>query len=185
MENASPVSDVANRYAAALFELTEEAESTDQMLADLSLLEALFAESDDLVRVVRAPVFALEERVAALAAVCEKAGMTALALNFVKLAAQNNRAFALPDMIRGYRALVAAKRGEEVVYVTTAETMSAAHVKSLTAALKSTLGKEVTLAASVDPALLGGLIVQVGSRMIDTSLKTKLNSLRIAMKEVG
>lgn len=185
MKSAAPVSDVAYRYAAALFDLSEEAKSTDQVLTDLGVLDALFAESDDLVQVVRTPVFTLSDKVAALEAVCTKAGMTGLALNFVKLVAKNNRAFALPDMIRGFRALVAEKRGEETVYVTTAEAMSAAHVKALKAALKSTLGKDVTLAASVDPALLGGLIVQVGSRMIDTSLKTKLNSLRIAMKEVG
>ena len=184
-DTSTPVSDVANRYATALFELAQEAGSIDAVVSDLDTLQGLFNESEDLVRVVRNPVFALDDRVKALEAVASKAGIGGLALNFIKLAAKNNRAFALPDMIRGYKALVAAHRGEMTAFVTSAEALSDAQQDALKAALKEKVGKDVALDSKVDPSLLGGLVVQVGSRMIDTSLRTKLNSLRIAMKEVG
>lgn len=179
------VSGVAGRYATALFELAIEAGAIDQVAGELDQVDKLIAESADLTRLVRSPVFSADEQVRAMGAILTKAGIGGIAENFVKLVARNRRLFALPGMIKGFRQLVAKHRGEVSAEVTSAHDLSAAEVKSLSAALKSSLGKDVQLARTVDPALLGGLVVRVGSRMIDTSLRTKLNSLKIAMKEVG
>ncbi|ADZ72635.1 H+-transporting two-sector ATPase, delta (OSCP) subunit [Polymorphum gilvum SL003B-26A1] len=155
------------------------------MERDLGTFERMLGDSADLVRLVRSPVFSAEEQLAALDALLAKAGISGLAANFVKLAARNRRLFALPDMIRAFRALLAEKRGEATAEVVSAVALSDAHVAALKDALAASTGKTVNISARVDPALIGGLVVKVGSRMIDTSLRTKLNSLKFAMKEVG
>ncbi|MEJ8569840.1 F0F1 ATP synthase subunit delta [Microbaculum marinum] len=179
------VSGVAGRYATALFELAEDAGAIDRIAGELDQLDGMIAESEDLTRLLRSPVFSAEEQERAMGAILEKAGITGVTENFVRLVAKNRRLFALPGMIEGYRVLVARHRGEVSAHVTSAHELSDEEVKDLTAALTSSLGKEVQLDRKVDASLLGGLIVRVGSRMIDTSLRTKLNSLKIAMKEVG
>jgi len=179
------VSGVAGRYATALFELAEEAGAIDQVSSELTAIGALIDESDDLTRLVRSPVFSSEEQERAMGAILEKAGITGITENFVKLVAQNRRLFALPGMIAGFARLVARHRGEVAAEVISAHELGDAEVDALSAALKESLGKDVQLDRKVDPSLLGGLVVRVGSRMIDTSLRTKLNSLKIAMKEVG
>lgn len=184
-EQQSIVSGVAQRYASALFELALESGNVDAVDADLSRFTALLAESEDLTRLVKSPVFAAEDQARAISAVLGRAGISGLVGNFVKVAANNRRLFAVPGMIVAFRAMLARHRGEVTAEVTSAEPLSDAQVASLKGALKAQLGKDVTLAASVDPALLGGLVVKVGSRMVDTSLRSKLNSLKIAMKEVG
>jgi F-type H+-transporting ATPase subunit delta len=173
------------RYANALFELGSEARATDEVAGLLDDFMAMMDSSDDLRRLVRSPVFSAEEQTNAIMAVLARAGIGGLAANFIGLVAKNRRLFALPDMIRGFRALVAEARGEVTAEVTSAETLSAAQKKALAAELKKALGKDANISETVDPSLLGGLIVKVGSRMVDSSLKSKLNSLRIAMKEVG
>lgn len=180
-----PVSGAAQRYASALFELAREAGSIDAVERDLDSFAALVAESPDLARLVASPVFGAEEQTAGLTAVLDKAGIAGVAGNFLKLVAHNRRLFAVGGMIRAYRALAARERGETVAEVTSAEPLSEAHATALTAALGEATGRKVLLQREVDPSLIGGLVVKLGSRMIDTSLKTKLNSLRIAMKEVG
>ncbi len=182
---ATIVSGVAERYATALFELADETGSLDPVAADLSRFSALLAESADLARLVKSPVFSAEDQTRAVGAVLAGAGISGLVGNFIRLAAQNRRLFAVPDMIVAYGKLLARRRGEVSAEVTSAEPLSAAHVATLKETLRAQLGKDVALSTKVDPALIGGLIVKVGSRMIDTSLKTKLNSLKIAMKEVG
>lgn len=184
-EQQSIVSGVAERYATALFELALEGGALDAVDADLSRFNALLSESEDLTRLVKSPVFAAEDQSRAIAAVLDKAGIGGLVGNFVKVAANNRRLFAVPGMIVAFRALLARHRGEVTAEVTSAEPLSDAQIGSLKDALKAQLGKDVTLATAVDPALLGGLVVKVGSRMVDTSLRSKLNSLKIAMKEVG
>jgi len=179
------VSGVAGRYATALFELAEEAGAIDQVAGELDQVGKLIDESEDLTRLVRSPVFSADEQVRAMGAILDKAGISGIAENFVKLVARNRRLFALPGMIGGFRKLVAQHRGEVSAEVSSAHELSGDEVKALSAALKASLGKDVQLNQKVDPALLGGLVVRVGSRMIDTSLRTKLNSLKIAMKEVG
>ncbi|TYC49454.1 F0F1 ATP synthase subunit delta [Rhodobacterales bacterium] len=184
-DNVSLLSGVAQRYAAALLDLAEDEGATSNVERDLNTFEGMLAESDDLVRLVNSPVFSVEEQLAALTALLEKAGISGLAANFVKLAARNRRLFVLPDMIRSFRVQLAEQRGEATAEVVSATPLSDEHVAALKEALSASTGKSVNVAAKVDPALIGGLVVKVGSRMIDTSLRTKLNSLKFAMKEVG
>ena len=181
----SIVSGMAGRYATALFELAREENAIDQVMADLDRFDALIAESSDLLRLVRSPVFSAEDQQKALAAVLDRAGISGLAGNFLRLVTANRRLFAVRDMVRALRALVAYHKGEVTAQVTVAEQLADRHVAALTDALKSVTGKDVTLDIKVEPAIIGGLVVKVGSRMVDTSLKTKLNSIKHAMKEVG
>lgn len=184
-ETVSVVSGVAERYATALFELANGAGALDAVAADIDRFDALVNGSDDLKRLVRSPVFTPDDQLAAVTAVLTHVGIGGLVANFVKLAARNRRLFAVPDMFRAYRALLAAHRGETTAEVVSAEPLSDAQVADLKAALRQVTGKEIRVAAKVDASLIGGLVVKLGSRMIDTSLKTKLNALKIALKEVG
>nr|WP_155197618.1 F0F1 ATP synthase subunit delta [Roseibium hamelinense] len=184
-DNVSLVSGVAKRYASALLDLSEEQGVTADVERDLNTIEGFLDESSDLDRLVKSPAFSAEEQVAALSALLDKAGIKSLAANFVKLAAQNRRLFVLPGMIAAYKMLLAEKRGEVTAEVTSAAPMSDAHASALKDALSASSGKNVNITAKVDPALIGGLVVKLGSRMVDTSLRTKLNSLKFAMKEVG
>jgi F-type H+-transporting ATPase subunit delta len=175
---------MAGRYATALFELARDEKSIDALKADLEAFEALLNDSEDLRRLVRSPVFSADEQTKALAAVLQKAGIKGLAANFLLLVASNRRLFAARDMIRGYRALVAKHKGEVSAEVTVAEKLSDANLEAIKAALKAvTGGKAVDLNVKIDPAIIGGLTVKLGSRMVDSSLRTKLNSIKHAMKE--
>lgn len=179
------ISGMPGRYATALFELSHDAKAVDTVAKDLGQFQALIDSSEDLSRLVRSPVFSAEDQTAAVLAILKKAGIKGLAANFVGLVAENRRLFAVSDMISGYQNLVAQARGEVTAEVTSAEKLKPAQKKALAAELKKALGKDANIIDKVDPGLLGGMIVKVGSRMIDSSLKSKLNSLRIAMKEVG
>ncbi len=173
------------RYALALFELARDSKAVDAVKADLDRFVAMLDDSADLQRLVRSPVFTAEEQLRALAAVLDGAGISGLAANFLKLVAANRRLFAVRDMIRVFRALHARHKGEVTADVTVAEPLGARHLEALKSALKSVTGKDVLVEMKIDPAIIGGLIVKLGSRMVDASLKTKLNSIRHAMKEVG
>jgi len=178
-------SGVAERYASSLFELALEAGVVEAVGADLDRFQALLDESDDLKRLVASPVFSAEDQSRAISAIAEKAGISGLAANFLKVVANNRRLFAVPGMIASYHTIAAAHRGEIVAEVTSAHALDEAQETELKAALKSVTGKDVTIALTVDPSILGGLIVKVGSRQIDTSLRTKLSTLKLALKEVG
>jgi F-type H+-transporting ATPase subunit delta len=177
------VSGMAGRYATGLFDVARETNAIDAVKADLERFDALIAESSDLARLVRSPVFSASEQGHALSAVLERAGIGGVAAKFLKLVTSNRRLFAVRDMIRGYRELVAAHKGEATAEITVAEPLKDDHLAALRAALKSVSGKDVDLAIKVDPAIIGGLVVKLGSRMVDTSLRTKLNAIRHAMKE--
>jgi F-type H+-transporting ATPase subunit delta len=177
------VSTVAGRYATALFELAGEADAIDAVKADLDRFDALIGESADLQRLVRSPVFSADEQLQALSTVLDRAGIGGLAVRFLKLVTLNRRLFAVRDMIGGFRKLVARHKGEATADVTVAEKLKDEHVEALRAALKSVSGKDVDLDIKVDPAIIGGLVVKLGSRMVDTSLRTKLNAIKHAMKE--
>jgi F-type H+-transporting ATPase subunit delta len=178
------VSGMAGRYATALFELALENKAVDAVKKDLDRFDALMTESADLHRLVRSPAFGADEQLRALSAILEKAGITGLAANFLRVITTNRRLFAVRDMIRAYRILVARHKGEMVAQVTVAEKLSDSNLDTLKGALKSVTGsKDVDLEIKVDPAIIGGLIVKVGSRMVDSSLRTKLNSIKLAMKE--
>lgn len=179
------VSGVSGRYATALFELARDEKSIDAVKADLDKFEALLTESADLKRLVRSPVFAADVQQKALAAVLDKAGIGGIAANFLKVLTANRRLFAATDVIRAFNALVAKFRGEASADVTVAEPLSDKNLDALKVALKTVTGKDVALNVKVDPAIIGGLVVKLGSRMVDGSLRTKLNSIKHAMKEAG
>lgn len=178
-------SGVAERYASSLFELALEAGVVETVGADLEKFQALLDESEDLKRLVASPVFSAEDQSKAISSIADKAGIAGLAANFLKVVAGNRRLFAVPGMIVAYRNIVAAHRGEITAEVTSAHALDEAQETELKAALKSVTGKDVKLALTIDPSILGGLIVKVGSRQTDTSLRTKLSTLKLALKEVG
>jgi len=179
----SIVSGVAGRYATALFDLARESGTIDAVRADLDRFDGLLAASADLNRLVRSPVFSAAEQLQALSAVLDRAGIGGLAAKFLKLVAANRRLFAIRDMVKAFRELVADHKGEATAEVTVAEQLKDEHVGALRAALKAVSGKDVDLAIRIDPAIIGGLVVKLGSRMVDSSLRTKLNAIRHAMKE--
>jgi F-type H+-transporting ATPase subunit delta len=174
---------MAGRYATALFDLARETNAIDAVKSDLDRFDALVADSADLYRLVRSPVFSTEEQLRALSAVLDRAGIGGLAAKFLKLVTMNRRLFAARDMARAYRELVAKYKGEATAEVTVAEQLKDDHLTALRAALKAVSGKDVDLNIKVDPAIIGGLVVKLGSRMVDTSLRTKLNAIKLAMKE--
>lgn len=176
---------MAGRYATALFELAESDAALDAMAADLGRIEALLNDSADLQRLVASPVFGADDQGRAFAAILDRAGIKGLVANFVGLVIRNRRLFALPAMIAGFKQLLAKKRGEVTADVASAHPLSETQLQSLRQALKAATGREVQINTRVDEGLLGGLVVKVGSRMIDSSLKTKLNSLKLAMKEAS
>ncbi|HVZ05603.1 F0F1 ATP synthase subunit delta [Hyphomicrobium sp.] len=179
------VEGVAGRYASALFELANESSKVADVENDLVKFQSLLDESPDLVRLVRSPVIAADDQARAIAAVVDKAGIGGLAANFLKLVSNNRRLFVIQDIIKGYRALAAKARGEVTAEVTSAAPLSSEQVAALKETLKASMGKDVTLQARVDPSLLGGLVVKLGSRMIDSSLKTKLQNIKLALSEAS
>jgi F-type H+-transporting ATPase subunit delta len=179
------VSGVAGRYATALFELALEQKSVDAVKADLDRFAALIDENEDLARLVRSPVFTAEEQKKALSAVLDSAKIGGLAANFLLLVASNRRLFAVRLILKAFRLLVAQFKGEVTAEVTVAEKLNDKHLDALRSALKGVTGKDVDLDVKVDPSIIGGLVVKLGSRMVDTSLKTKLNAIKHAMKETG
>lgn len=183
--NETVVEGVAGRYASALFDLAKEASQVSEVEADLKKFQAMLGESEDLVRLVRSPVISTEDQSKAIGAIVSKAGIGGLAANFFKLIADNRRLFAASDMIKAYGALAAKSRGEVSADVTSAIALSDAQTAELKQALKASVGKDVTLNTHVDPTLLGGLIVKVGSRMVDSSLRTKLETLKVQLGGTG
>ncbi|MGJ4927710.1 F0F1 ATP synthase subunit delta [Bradyrhizobium sp. HKCCYLS2038] len=179
------VSGVSGRYATALFELARDEKSVDTVKADLDKFNALLDESADLKRLVRSPVFGADVQLKALNAVLDKAGISGVAANVLRVLTTNRRLFAVSDVIRAFNALVAKYKGEATADVTVAEPLSDKNLDALKASLKTVTGKDVALNVKVDPAIIGGLVVKLGSRMIDSSLRTKLNSIKHAMKEAG
>ncbi len=179
------LTQIARPYASALFELAEEKNSVATVEQGLVAIAALAADSQDFSRFLRSPVINADAKAAAIEAILSKAKADATVSNFVKVVARNGRLFALPAIISAFRDKAAAARGEVTAEVTSATALTPAQVKTLAETLKARIGKSVTLNEHVDPSLIGGLVVKVGSQMIDSSLKTKLTAMKIAMKEVG
>jgi F-type H+-transporting ATPase subunit delta len=182
-EAGSPVAGVAARYASALFELARDERDIDGVAASLDQFGAMLNESADLRRFVRSPVFTGVEQEAAIVALLEKSGIGGIGGNFIRLAAANRRLFALPDMIRAFRTLVRESKGIVRAEVTVAERPSDAVVEEIKASLRDVARSEIDLDLKIDPSLIGGLVVKIGSRMVDASLRTKLNGIRLAMRE--
>jgi F-type H+-transporting ATPase subunit delta len=176
---------MAGRYAVALFELAKEQGQLAQVEADLKSFQAMLDESEDLRRLVRSPVISADEQAKALSAIFAKAGISALSANFFQLIARNRRLFAVADMLKDFRTLLAAERGEVSADIASAHPLTPEQMTALKDTLRAQVGKDVQINTRVDPNLLGGLIVKLGSRMIDSSLRTKLNNLKVAMKGIG
>jgi F-type H+-transporting ATPase subunit delta len=178
------ISGMAGRYGNALFELARDEKAIEAVRADLDKFDAMIAGSSDLLRLVRSPVFGADEQLKAIQAILDKAGIKGLAANFLRVITTNRRLFAVREMIRAFRALAATHKGEVTAEVTVAEKLSDKNLDALKDALKSvTGGKDIDFDVKIEPAIIGGLIVKVGSRMVDSSLRTKLNAIKIAMKE--
>ena len=181
----SVVANIAQPYAAALYDLAEEQGHVAAVEADLVAIDKLVNDSADFSRFLRSPVITGDDKAVAMSAILGRANAGTVVANFIKVVARNGRLFALPTIIASFRALAAKARGEVVADVTSAVPLNSAEIASLSDTLKAKIGKTVTLQEHVDPSLIGGLIVKVGSQMIDSSLKTKLTAMKIAMKEVG
>lgn len=181
----SVLTQIARPYASALFDLAQSENQLASVETSLSDVSRLIGESADFARFLRSPVITGDDKAKALDALLARSQTNALVANFLKLIAKNGRLFALDVVIATFRDLAAKARGEVTADVTSAAPLSGEQVAALSATLKSKLGKTVTLNQFVDPSLIGGLQVKVGSQMIDSSLKTKLTAMKIAMKEVG
>lgn len=179
------IASVAGRYAAALFDLAKDQRRLDEVERDLAAFQSLLDGSDDLRRLVRSPVISAEEQGKALSALLQKAKTSGLTANFLKLIARNRRLFAVGDMMKSFRALVARERGEVSADVTSAHPLTSEQLQLLSDTLRTSIGKNVKIDTRVDASLLGGLVVKVGSKMIDSSLRTKLDNLKVAMKGIG
>ena len=182
---ATGVSGVAERYAAALFDLADERRVLDEVASDLRELRAMLAGSVDLARLVRSPILTRGEQGKAVAALAERAGFSPLVRDFLAVVARNRRLFAVPAMIEAYLAKLAERRGEVTAEVTAARPLSETQLARLSEQLRRSVGRRVSVDARVDPGLIGGMIVKVGSRMVDGSLKSKLQRLQLAMKDIG
>jgi F-type H+-transporting ATPase subunit delta len=185
-EDDTTVSGVAGRYASALFSLALDDRQTDAVADALTRFDTLIAESADLQRLVRSPAFSAADQLKALDAILAYANIGGVAANFVRLVASKRRLFFIREMIADYRKLNDAHRGVTRADVTSAAALTEAHIAQLKESLRAASGgREVDLNLKLDPSIIGGLIVKLGSRMVDGSLKTKLNAIRLAMKEVG
>lgn len=179
------VSELAKRYATALFELADENKALDQVATDLTTLKSLLAESADLRRLVGSPVISRADQAKAMNAVMDAVEIGDTTRRFVGLVAANRRLFSLKGMIDAYLALLAKRRGETTARVTVARPLADEQIAAVTDALRAAVGGKVSVDIWVDPALIGGMIVRYGSRMIDTSVRTKLDKLQLAMKASG
>lgn len=186
MANSESItSGVTERYASALFDLAVSDKKIPAVEKDLERFDALINGSEDLRRLVVSPVFSADDQFKAVDAILTKAKIGGLVGNFIRVVARNRRLFAMQGMLRAFRRLVAEHKGEVTADVTVAKALTATQNKNLKSALKGVVGKDVAINATVDPSILGGMIVKVGSRQIDTSIRTRLSSLRLALKEVG
>ena len=173
---------LAERYATALYELADEAKSLDAVADDLRAVRGLLAESEDLTRLVRSPSVSRDEQAKAIDAVAKSAGFDDLTRRFLGVLAVNRRLFALKGIGQAFLDELARRRGEVTAHVTSAAALSAEQAEALGDQLRKAMGSKVQIETQVDPGLLGGMIVRVGSRMVDSSLRTKLAKLQLAMK---
>ncbi|UYN95754.1 MAG: F0F1 ATP synthase subunit delta [Enhydrobacter sp.] len=184
--STSATSGVAGRYASALFELADEAKSLDQVANDLTTFRRLVVESADLARLIASPVIARDQQGKALLAVLDAAGIAGLTRSFIGTVAANGRSRDLPAMAAAFLAELARRRGETTAQVTSAVPLTPAQVQQLTDTLRGVLGgAKVSIDARVEPDILGGLVVKVGSRLFDSSIRSKLARLQLAMKGVA
>jgi F-type H+-transporting ATPase subunit delta len=179
------VSGLAERYAAALFDLADERHGLDEVATDLRQLRAMLQQSGDFQRLIRSPILSRDQQGTAIKAIVERAGISPLVRDFLAVVARNRRLFAVPAMIEAFLAELAARRGEVNAEIMAAQPLSEGQLAALNEQLRRSTGSRVTVDVRVDPALIGGMIVKVGSRMVDGSVRSKLQRLQLAMKNIG
>jgi F-type H+-transporting ATPase subunit delta len=179
------ISGLAERYAAALFELADEHHALDGVAGDMRELRAMLQASADLTRLVRSPVVSRAEQAKAMAALAEDAKLSKLTADFIAIVARNRRLFAVPAMIEAYLSKLAERRGEVTAEVVAAQKLSKAQEDALGEQLRRVVSGRVTMDVRVDPSLLGGMVVKIGSRMVDGSLKGQLQRLQLSMRGLG
>lgn len=179
------VSGLAERYAAALFDLADERRILDEVAMNLRELRAMLQASGDFLRLIRSPVLSREQQAKAVGLVVERAGLSPLVRDFLAVVARNRRLFAVPAMIEAFLAKLAARRGEVTAEVSAAQPLSEPQLAALNEQLRRSIGSRVSVDLRVDPGLIGGLIIKIGSRMVDGSIKSKLQRLQLAMKSIA
>ena len=184
-ETASISTGIAQRYASAVFEIGKEGKKIKEIESDLDALSAALSDSEDFRNLIHSPIYTRDQQGAAISAIAKKMGLSETMTNTLALMATKRRLFVVPQLVKTLRDLIAEDKGEVTAEVTTAKALTKAQSDKLAKTLKAQTGKDVTLQTTVDESLIGGLIVKVGSKMIDTSIRSKLNSLQNAMKEVG
>lgn len=184
-DTGSITSGIAVRYATAVFELAREAKKLPAVEKDVDALAEALERSEDFADLIANPVYTRAEMVAAIGAIAGKMGLNDITANTLGLMAQKRRLFVLPQLIDTVKAMIADENGEVTAEVTAAKALTATQEKNLAKTLKDSVGKDVKIKVAVDESLIGGLIVKVGSKMIDSSIRSKLSSLSNAMKEVG
>ena len=184
-ETASISTGIAERYAAAVYDLAKEANKIADIESDLETLQQALNDSDDFRNLIHSPIYTRSEQGAAVAALAKKMGLSQIMSDTLGLMASKRRLFVLPALLRTLRETIAEEKGEVTAEVVSAKALTKAQSDKLAKTLKASTGKTVTLQTTVDESLIGGLIVKVGSKMIDTSIRSKLNSLQNVMKEVG
>jgi F-type H+-transporting ATPase subunit delta len=184
-EPASISTGIAARYATAIFELAKEDKALATLEADIDALDAALRESHDFRELIASPIYSREQQATAVTAIAKKAGLSQIVTNTLALMAANRRLFVLPQLVRELRDRIASEKGEVTAEVTAAKALTKAQEEKLAKTLKASVGKDVKISMAVDESLIGGLVVKVGSRMIDTSIRSKLAALQNSMKEVG
>jgi len=179
------VSGLAERYAAALFDLADERRILDEVANNLRELRAMLYASSEFLRLIRSPILSREQQAKAIGMVAERAGLSPLVRDFLAVVARNRRLFAVPAMIEAFLAKLAARRGEVTAEVFSAQPLSEAQLAELNEQLRRSIGSRVSVDVRVDPGLIGGLVVKLGSRMVDGSIKSKLQRLQLAMKSIA
>lgn len=183
-EPASISRGIAARYATAVFDLAKEGKKLKALETDVAALDAAITDSADLRTLLTSPLYSREQQGAAIAAVAKKMKLQPTVANVMELLAAKRRLFVLPQLVSTLRDRLAEERGEVTADVTTAKALTKAQSDKLAKTLKDQFGKAVTIQETVDESIIGGLIVKVGSKMIDTSIASKLNALQNSMKEV-
>ncbi|MEE4188128.1 MAG: F0F1 ATP synthase subunit delta [Roseobacter sp.] len=184
-EPASISTSIAARYATAIYEIAKEEKALKALEDDINTLQGALAGSEDFRALISSPIYSRDEQAVAISALAAKMGLTGTMANTLALMAQKRRLFVVPNLLATLRDIIAEDKGELTADVVSAKALTQTQVDKLAKTLKASTGKTVTLNATVDESLIGGLVVKVGSRMIDTSIRAKLNSLQNAMKEVG
>ena len=184
-EPASISSGIASRYATAVFSLAKDDKKLKLLEADVDALESALAESAELRALVTSPVYTRAEMAQAITAVAQKMKLQPMMVNTLSLMAAKRRLFVLPSLLAALRARIAEDKGEVTAEVTSAKALTKTQATKLAKTLKTQLDLDVKIKAIVDESLIGGLVVKVGSKMIDTSIRSKLNALQNTMKEVG